>query len=62
MLPFHQSLSFAITVADIPVGKCLAFALASIPMAFICARIPLSDSLYRKLLAACLILVIIRLL
>lgn len=37
------------------------FALTSIPMAFIGARIPLSDSLYRKLLAACLILVIIRL-
>lgn len=38
------------------------FALASIPMAFVGARIPLSDSQYRKVLAASLILVVIRLL
>ena len=37
------------------------FALASIPMAFLGARIPLSDQLYRQLLAACLLLLVGRL-
>ena len=38
------------------------FAVASIPLAFVGARIPLSDTLYRQLLAVCLLLVIVRLL
>ena len=38
------------------------FAVASVPLAFIGAKIPLSDTLYRQLLAVCLLLVIVRLL
>ncbi|WP_077919601.1 sulfite exporter TauE/SafE family protein [Spirosoma sp. 209] len=38
------------------------FAVASVPLAFIGAKIPLSDTLYRQLLAACLLLVVVRLL
>ncbi|GAB2600895.1 sulfite exporter TauE/SafE family protein [Spirosoma areae] len=38
------------------------FALASVPLAFAGAKIPLSDTLYRQLLAVCLLLVIVRLL
>lgn len=38
------------------------FAVASIPLAFVGARIPLSDTFYRQLLAGCLLLVIIRML
>ena len=38
------------------------FAVASIPLAFLGALIPLSDVLYRKILAVCLLLVIVRLL
>lgn len=38
------------------------FAVASIPLAFVGAKIPLSDSLYRQLLAVCLLLVVVRLL
>ncbi|HLL93652.1 MAG TPA: sulfite exporter TauE/SafE family protein [Spirosoma sp.] len=37
------------------------FAVASVPLAFIGAKIPLSDTLYRQLLAGCLLLVIVRL-
>ena len=37
------------------------FAVASVPLAFIGAKIPLSDTLYRQLLAGCLLLVVIRL-
>ncbi|RIV19297.1 sulfite exporter TauE/SafE family protein [Fibrisoma montanum] len=38
------------------------FAVASVPLAFVGATIPLSDTLYRQLLAGCLLLVIVRLL
>ncbi len=38
------------------------FAVASVPLAFVGAKIPLSDTLYRQLLAGCLLLVIVRLL
>lgn len=37
------------------------FAVASVPMAFLGARIPLSDQLYRQLLAVCLLLLVVRL-
>jgi uncharacterized protein len=37
------------------------FAVASVPMAFLGARIPLSDALYKQLLAACLLLLVVRL-
>jgi uncharacterized protein len=37
------------------------FALASIPMAFVGASIPLSDQLYRQLLATCLLVLVVRL-
>lgn len=37
------------------------FAMASVPLAFVGAKIPLSDTLYRQLLAVCLLLVVIRL-
>ena len=37
------------------------FAVASVPLAFVGAKIPLSDTLYRQLLAGCLLLVVIRL-
>ncbi|MBC3786682.1 sulfite exporter TauE/SafE family protein [Spirosoma utsteinense] len=37
------------------------FAVASVPLAFLGAKIPLSDTLYRQLLAACLLLVVVRL-
>ena len=37
------------------------FALTSVPLAFVGARIPLSDGLYRQLLAACLLLLVLRL-
>ena len=37
------------------------FAVVSVPLAFVGAKIPLSDMLYRQLLAGCLLLVIIRL-
>ena len=37
------------------------FAVASMPLAFIGANIPLSDTRYRQLLAGCLLLVVIRL-
>ena len=37
------------------------FALTSIPMAFLGARLPLSDQLYRQLLAGCLLLLVARL-
>ena len=37
------------------------FAVASVPLAFVGAKIPLSDTLYRQLLAASLLLVVIRL-
>ncbi len=38
------------------------FALGSIPMAFLGARIPLTDSTYKQILGACLILAVIRML
>lgn len=38
------------------------FAVASVPLAFVGARVPLSDTLYRQALALCLLLVIARLL
>lgn len=38
------------------------FAVASVPLAFVGALIPLSDTVYRQLLAICLLLVIVRLL
>ena len=38
------------------------FAIASVPLAFVGARIPLADTVYRQLLAVCLLLVIVRLL
>ena len=37
------------------------FAIASVPMAFIGAKLPLTDSLYKQLLAFCLLLAVIRL-
>jgi uncharacterized protein len=37
------------------------FAVASVPLAFVGAQIPLSDTLYRQLLAGCLIMVVVRL-
>lgn len=40
----------------------LPFALGSIPMAFLGARIPLTDSTYKQILGACLILAVIRML
>lgn len=42
-------------------NKFWPFAVTSVPLAFVGAQIPLSDTLYRQLLAACLLLVIIRL-
>jgi hypothetical protein len=38
------------------------FALLSVPLAFVGAKIPLSDTVYRQLLAVCLLLVVARLL
>ncbi len=38
------------------------FAVLSVPLAFVGARIPLSDAVYRQLLAVCLLLVVVRLL
>ncbi|AQG78506.1 sulfite exporter TauE/SafE family protein [Spirosoma montaniterrae] len=38
------------------------FAVLSVPLAFVGARIPLSDTVYRQLLAVCLLLVVVRLL
>lgn len=43
-------------------AKFWPFALASVPLAFVGATIPLSDTLYRQLLAVCLLLVVVRLL
>ncbi len=37
------------------------FAVASVPMAFIGAKLPLTDTLYKQLLAACLLLAVARL-
>lgn len=37
------------------------FAVASVPLAFIGAKMPLSDALYKQLLAACLLLAVVRL-
>ncbi len=37
------------------------FAVASVPLAFIGAKMPLSDVLYKQLLAACLLLAVVRL-
>ena len=37
------------------------FAVASVPLAFVGARVPLSDQLYRQLLAGCLLLLVVRL-
>lgn len=42
-------------------AKFWPFAVASVPLAFVGARIPLSDTLYRQLLAVCLLLVVVRL-
>lgn len=42
-------------------GTFWPFALSSIPFAFLGARLPLSDQLYRQLLAACLLLLVARL-
>ncbi len=37
------------------------FAITSVPLAFLGARLPLSDQLYRQLLAGCLLLLVVRL-
>jgi uncharacterized protein len=37
------------------------FAVASVPLAFIGAKLPLTDSLYKQLLAVCLLLAVVRL-
>ena len=37
------------------------FAISSVPMAFLGARLPLSDTFYKQLLAGCLLLLIVRL-
>ncbi len=37
------------------------FAVASVPMAFIGAKLPLTDSVYKQLLAVCLLLAVVRL-